>query len=156
NEPVRRSGAFVGPLPEFADLVVRDRGIAFVFPGLGSYDGRVLRELYDYMPYLDEYFEQADAVARQRFRQSFLPLIHVASLAEHDEYLRRCPDLEQLGIFLTGVLLAEALQEKSVRADVLVGHSFGELAALATAGAFDVATGLEIVAQRVLALRSLP
>jgi acyl transferase domain-containing protein len=156
SEPARRSGAFVGPLPEFADLVVRDRGIAFVFPGLGSYDGRVLRELYDYMPYLDEYFEQADAVARRRFRQPFLPLIHATSLAEHDEYLRRCPDLEQLGIFLTGVLLAEALQEKSVRPDVLVGHGFGELAALATAGAFDVATGFEIVAHRALALRALP
>ena len=53
------------------------------------------------------------------------------------------------------MLLAEAVQEKGVRFDVLIGHSFGELPALAVAGAFDVPTGLEIVAQRVLALRAV-
>ncbi|HYX25522.1 MAG TPA: SDR family NAD(P)-dependent oxidoreductase, partial [Thermoanaerobaculia bacterium] len=38
--------------------------------------------------------------------------------------------------------------------DLLVGHSFGELAALGAAEVFDLATGFEIVCQRVLALRA--
>src|SRR5581483_4308963 len=156
KEAPRRSSAFTIAPPEFVDLVVPSGGTAFMFPGQGSYDGRTLRELYDYMPHFDSYFEAADEVARKHFGHSLFPLVRGESLARHDEQLKACPDLDQLGIFLTDVLIAEALEEKSVRPDVLVGHSFGELAALAAAGAFDVPTDLEIVAQRVLALRTLP
>ena len=156
KDQIRRSSAHIVAPPEYMDLVVPAGGTAFLFPGQGSYDGKTLRELYDLMPHFDAYFEQADEIARRHFGFAFYPLVRGESIARHDEQLKACPDLDQLGIFLTGVLMAEALEEKSIRADILVGHSFGELAALAAAGAFDVATGLEIVAQRVHALRSLP
>jgi acyl transferase domain-containing protein/NAD(P)-dependent dehydrogenase (short-subunit alcohol dehydrogenase family) len=156
HESPRRSSSFTGPLSDFADLVIPEGGVAFTFPGQGSYDGRLLRELYDYLPHYESYFEQADEVAQRHFGESFLALARATSADEHDASLARCHDLDQLGIFLNGVLIADALHEKGIRPAVLMGHSFGELAALAVAGAFDVETGLEIVAQRVLALRSVP
>src|SRR6185503_16619193 len=68
-------------------------------------------------------------------------------------HLQKCPELDQLGIFLAAVMAAEALIERGVQPDVLIGHSFGEVAALCAGGAFDVMTGLEIVVARVNALR---
>ena len=152
----RRSGVLSGPMPEFAELTIADGGTAFTFPGQGSYDGRTLRELYALMPQCEVYFEQADSVARRYLGQPFLPLVRSKSLAEHDEHLRRSQDLDQLGMILSGVLIAEALQERGVRPDVLMGHSFGEVTALAAGGAFDMTTAFEIAAQSVLALRTAP
>jgi len=65
--------------------------------------------------------------------------------------LRADPELDQAAIFLTSVWLAETLPESPT---VLVGHSFGEIAALCVAGAFDVAAGLRIVCRRARALKA--
>jgi acyl transferase domain-containing protein len=101
------------------------------------------------------YFRQADAIARELLNGDFLSLVTADSAAEHDERLQASPDLDQIGIYLTEVLIAKILSESGVRPSLLVGHSFGELAALATAGVYSIETGLRIVCQRVLALQSL-
>lgn len=125
------------------------------FPGQGSYSYTVLRELYTSYPQTKPYFQQADAIARELLKGDFLSLVTADSAAEHDERLQACPDLDQLGIYLTEVLIAKILIDAGVRPSLLVGHSFGELAALATAGVYSIETGLRIVCQRVLALQSL-
>ena len=137
-------------------LVVPPHGIAFAFPGDGSYDGPLFRELYAYLPYLSKYFYQADDAARRVLRQPFLPLVELETLALHDQRLERCPDLAHLGIVLTGVLVAESLQEQGVRPDLLVGDGggIGEIAALAASGSIEVSTALRIAAERAVALRS--
>lgn len=116
----------------------------FLFPGQGSYDAGLLHELYTGHPAAQPGFLQADAAARRLLGEPFLPL---------DE---GSPDLQQLGIFLAGVEVARALERRGLRPDLLAGHSFGELAALCAGEVFDLASGVEIVCHRVLALRSVP
>ena len=132
-----------------------DPGITFTFPGQGSYSCKVLRELYSSYPQTVPYFHQANTVAREFLKADFLSLITATSDKEHDERLNACPDLDQIGIYLTEVLLAKILIESGVRPALLVGHSFGELAALATAGVYSIETGLRIVCHRVVALQSM-
>ena len=129
--------------------------VTLTFPGQGSYSYTVLRELYTSYPQTKPYFQQADAIARELLKGDFLTLATAESAAEHDERLQACPDLDQIGIYLTEVLIAKILVESGVRPSLLVGHSFGELAALSTAGVYSIETGLRIVCQRVLALQSL-
>ena len=149
----RHSGALALSLPGFAELAPPVRGAVLTFPGDNSYDGRLLRELHAYAPYLSNHFHQADDVARRFFRQEFLPLVEVDTLALHDQRLERCPELAHLGVVLCGMLIAETLQEYGIRPDVLIGEGLGELSALAVAGAIDVGTGLKLAAHRALALR---
>ncbi|HTV74548.1 MAG TPA: beta-ketoacyl synthase N-terminal-like domain-containing protein, partial [Candidatus Acidoferrales bacterium] len=63
-------------------------------------------------------------------------------------------DAEQVGIYLEGFLFAR-LALARMTPDVVVGHSFGEFAALATAGVVSFADGVELVCERVRALRRL-
>jgi acyl transferase domain-containing protein len=144
----RKSG-MLGAIPEFATPIIAERGggLAFVFPGVGGYDGALLRELHAALPYLASHIDDADIAARRHLRASFFALVDADSMAEHDDYLASHPELGPLGAFVSGVLFAEALQERGIRADVLVGHGMGELTALAVAGVFDVSAGLEIIAQ---------
>ena len=132
-----------------------DPRITFTFPGQGSYSYAVLRELYTAYPRTTPYFHQADAIGRELLKGDFLSLVTATSAVEHDERLKDCPDLDQIGIYLTEVLIAGILIESGLKPALLVGHSFGELAALATAGVYSIETGLRIVCQRVLALQSL-
>jgi acyl transferase domain-containing protein/NAD(P)-dependent dehydrogenase (short-subunit alcohol dehydrogenase family) len=132
-----------------------DPGITFTFPGQGSYSCTVLRELYTSYPQTVPYFDQANTVARELLKCDFLSLVTATSDKEHDERLNACPNLDQIGIYLTEVLIAKILIESGVRPALLVGHSFGELAALATGGVYSIETGLRIVCHRVLALQSM-
>ena len=128
-------------------------GVVFAFSGQGSYSYRALRDLYTCYPNTWPYFDQANEVSQRFLRHEFLPLVTAASRDEHDERLNACPDLDQVGIYLTSVLIAGILMRSRPAPDLLVGHSFGELAALATAGVYSIETGLRIVCQRVAMLQ---
>jgi acyl transferase domain-containing protein len=127
----------------------------FVFSGQGSYSPALLRDIYTSYPLTRPYFQQADEATRRFLDCDFLPLVTASSQEEHDERLKVCPDLDQIGIYLGSVLTAQVLMQAGVKPDLLVGHSFGELAALATAGVYGIETGLRIVCQRVISLQSL-
>jgi acyl transferase domain-containing protein/NAD(P)-dependent dehydrogenase (short-subunit alcohol dehydrogenase family) len=129
-------------------------GVTFTFPGQGSYSYGLLRELYTSYPVAVPYFEQAHDISRQMLGGDFLSLVAAESASEHDERLSTCPDLDQVGIYLTEVLIANILIEAGITPALLAGHSFGELAALAVGGAYSIDDGLRIVCLRVLALRS--
>ena len=140
-------------IPALGELPVPEGRTAFFFPDAPSYDGRLLCELRAYLPYLADYFDQAEEVSRRVFRQSFLPLVDMDAIALHDQRLERCPELAHVGVVLTGVLIAESLKEHGIRPDALIGDGLGELAALAVAGASDLSTALRLAAQRALAAR---
>ena len=127
--------------------------IVFTFPGQGAYHFSILRELHTSFPETRVYFRQADRIARQFLQHDFLPLITASSQEEHDLLLRTCPDLDQLGIYLAEISIANLLMRAGLNPDLLVGHSLGELAALSVAGAYSINTGFKIVCQRILALQ---
>jgi len=149
----RRTPATPLSIPALGELPVPEGRTAFFFPDAPSYDGRLLCELRAYLPYLADYFDQAEEVSRRVFRQSFLPLVDMDAIALHDQRLERCPELAHVGVVLTGVLIAESLREHGIRPDALIGDGLGELAALAVAGAADLSTALRLAAQRALAGR---
>lgn len=150
---LRRTPATPLFIPALGELAVPEGRMAFFFPDASSYDGRLLCELRAYLPYLADYFDQAEEVSRRVFRQSFLPLVDMDAIALHDQRLERCPQLADVGVVLTGVLIAEGLQEHGVKPDALIGDGLGELTALAAAGATDLSTALRLAALRALAMR---
>ena len=150
----RRTPAAPLSIPALGELPIPTGRTAFFFPDAQSYDGRLLCELRAYLPYLADYFDQAEEVSRRVFRQSFLPLVDMDAIALHDQRLERCPELAHVGVVLTGLLIAESLQEHGIRPDALIGDGLGELTALAVAGATDQSTALRLAALRALASRS--
>src|SRR5262245_50305142 len=96
-----------------------DPGITFAFPGQGSYSYACLRELYTSFPQTMPYFQQANEVGRELLKGDFLALVTAESSKEHDERLAACPDLDQIGIYLTEVLLAQLLIEAGVQPSLL-------------------------------------
>lgn len=127
----------------------------FTFPGQGAYSWSILRELYLNFPETVHYFNRANEIAAQFLGLEFLPLVKATTQEAHDQYLAKLPGLDQIGIYLAEVLMAQLLIKSGVKPDLLLGHSFGDLAALATAEVFSIETGIKIVCQRVLALEQI-
>lgn len=126
--------------------------LVFTFPGQGSYSHRVLHELYESYPF-SRYFSGASRITERILGRPFLDLVKASTPEQHDSLLQACPELDQVGIYVTEVLLAHVLMKSGLRPDFLLGHSLGELAALAVSGAFSFEDGVRIVCQRSAALQ---
>ncbi|PTL77788.1 type I polyketide synthase [Vitiosangium sp. GDMCC 1.1324] len=128
---------------------------AFLFAGQGSFKPELFVQLKALHPELREEFTTvADACRALGFDVAPLLAAHDAAAVRH--VLADAPQLDQLGIFLSGVLGARWLQQHDMRPDVFVGHSFGEIAAMTAAGALDLRTGAEVVCRRIQALQTIP
>lgn len=131
------------------------KGIIFMFPGQGSYAHRVLRDFYHADNESAFFLQKADKITERFLGDSILRLVTAETPEQHNALLERSPDLAQVGIYIGSVLVARYLMKKGVKPDCVVGHSAGELAALAIAGVYSDETGLEIMCNRILALQSM-
>jgi acyl transferase domain-containing protein/NAD(P)-dependent dehydrogenase (short-subunit alcohol dehydrogenase family)/acyl-CoA thioesterase FadM len=129
-------------------------GVVFAFAGQGSYAPRILRQLLRELDEAPRLLARADLLARERLGTAVSDLLAAASDAEHDALLADAPGLAQVAVYLTSVLAARLLIARGLAPDVTLGHSAGELAALAVGGAYDLDTGLEAVVARAGALRA--
>ncbi|HUB53206.1 MAG TPA: SDR family NAD(P)-dependent oxidoreductase [Terracidiphilus sp.] len=132
----------------------REGKLAFTFPGQGSFNADVLRELFESARWQTE-FRQAQEACRLILGHDFLPLVESRSQEEREQILKVCPDLDQVGIYVADYLTAAGLIDAGLTPDLLLGHSFGEMAALAVAGCLTFETGLRIVCQRSAILTHL-
>ncbi|ATF33727.1 acyl transferase [Burkholderia thailandensis] len=126
--------------------------VAFLFPGQGAFYAGATRALSGAYPVVRQAMQAIDAVSVRRLRRPLLATMWDGHIGVED-LLRHAPDLLQLAIYATSVSCFEALRVHGARPDVLVGHSFGEIAALTCAGAFSIDEGADIVCDRIDALR---
>jgi acyl transferase domain-containing protein/NAD(P)-dependent dehydrogenase (short-subunit alcohol dehydrogenase family)/acyl-CoA thioesterase FadM len=140
-----------GKLPPSFGRPVTEDALVFAFPGAGSITPTLLAELaaVDFLG-AGALVRRAEQVAQDVLGASLEPLVENRQPLEH---LRRNPDLAQIAIYLANVIPALWLEERGARPDILVGHSLGEIAALALGGACTLETGLASVAARARALR---
>ncbi|AKF82981.1 polyketide synthase [Myxococcus fulvus 124B02] len=128
---------------------------AFLFAGQGSFEPELFARLKSLQPELrDELMAVVDVARKHGF--DVRPLVEARDAAEVRHALEQVPQLDQLGIFLSGVLGARWLMREGTAPDVFVGHSFGEIAAMTAAGAMDLRSGAEVVCLRVRALEVVP
>ncbi|AKJ14568.1 hypothetical protein ABB07_32275 [Streptomyces incarnatus] len=122
--------------------------VAFLFPGQGSQRPGMLAELLVHLPELRYYLElgrgHADAVHPP------------AAFDEAARELRRAALTDtraaQPALGITGLAAHAFLTSAGVHPDLAAGHSYGELVALAAAGALDPGTLLELSAERAGAI----
>ena len=111
--------------------------ICFVFPGQGSqlpemgssFTGTPAWELVD---------EASDAAGRD--------VAHLLLAADADELVQTRN--AQLGTFVHSMVVLAALRERGVDAEIVAGHSLGELSALCAAGVLDFPAAVRLVTAR--------
>ncbi|MFD9790988.1 SDR family NAD(P)-dependent oxidoreductase [Streptomyces sp. NPDC059070] len=122
--------------------------VAFLFPGQGSQRPGMLAELAVAFPEAARYLREGRAYAGTLYPpKSFDP-------ADADRRRDALKDtrMAQPALGITGLTACHVLEGVGVRPDMAGGHSYGELVALAAAGALDPRALLDLSARRAAAI----
>lgn len=120
----------------------------FLFQGQGGFHQETCRALF-FQETFSEYQRITDGLLLDKHEQSFSDW-----LSQEDE--SGDPVYGQVGIFVEGYLSAlQKTQKDGYSPDLLMGHSFGEFAALAFSGAISFKDGLQLILARQLSLRGM-
>ncbi len=130
------------------------RRVAALFPGQGGFYGGALREASREYPRLATTLKAVDEVAELHSGRSISRVL-LGDSPPDIVALGESPLLLNLAIYAVSVASYKLLEEEGLAPEVLVGHSFGEIAALVCAGSFTVREGAEIVVHRCAALERL-
>jgi [acyl-carrier-protein] S-malonyltransferase len=117
--------------------------VAFCFPGQGSLEVGMGREIAESVP-------EAMEVFRKGSEASGLDLERLCFEAPLDELVRT--DVQQPALVATSLAVLAALNARGLHPDFVVGHSVGEFTALAAASSLDVAESIALVRERGLAM----
>ncbi len=117
--------------------------IAFCFPGQGSFEAGMGRDIAEAVPEARRVFERGSEV-------SGLDLERLCFHADADELLDTA--VQQPALVATSLAVLAALRARGVEPDYVVGHSVGEFAALAAARAMTDEEAIALVRERGLAM----
>ena len=117
--------------------------VAFCFPGQGSLEAGMGRDIAGAVP-------EAMEVFRIGSEASGLDLVRLCFEAELDELVET--EVQQPALVATSLAILAALRKRGIEPDVVVGHSVGEFAALASVGALSTAEAIGLVRERGLAM----
>jgi len=117
--------------------------IAFCFPGQGSIEAGMGRDIAIAVP-------EAMAVYARGSAASGLDLEHLCFHGAADDLVDTA--VQQPALVATSLAVLAAVRARGIEPDYVVGHSVGEFAALAAAGAMTVEEALELVRERGVAM----
>jgi [acyl-carrier-protein] S-malonyltransferase len=117
--------------------------VAFCFPGQGSLEAGMGREIAEAVPEAREVFTLGSRVAG-------LDLIHLVFDASEDELVET--EVQQPALVATSLAVLAGIRKRGIKPDFVVGHSVGEFAALAATGALRVEEAIALVRERGLAM----
>jgi [acyl-carrier-protein] S-malonyltransferase len=117
--------------------------VAFCFPGQGSLEAGMGREIAFAVP-------EAMEVYRRASEASGLDLVHLCFEAPEEELVQT--EVQQPALVATSLAVLAVLRADGYEPDFVVGHSVGEFAALAAARALSEDDAIALVRERGLAM----
>jgi len=117
--------------------------VAFCFPGQGSLDVGMGRELATIVPEAMDVFERGSQAAG-------LDLQYLCFEAPEAELMET--EIQQPALVATSLAVLAAIRARGIKPDFVVGHSVGEFTALASAGALRFEEAIALVRERGLAM----
>jgi [acyl-carrier-protein] S-malonyltransferase len=117
--------------------------IAFCFPGQGSVEAGMGRDIAEAFPEAMEVFERGSEAAS-------LDLVRLCFEGSEEELVET--EVQQPALVATSLAVLAALRRRGIQPDFVVGHSVGEFAALAAADAIGTEEAIGLVRERGLAM----
>lgn len=126
---------------------------SFLFHGQGGFHPDFMLKIMN-LDGMRDLFETVDTISIQEIGHGFTQwLSTLDSAAGQSENFQIT--LEQIGIYVEGYVSAQLLLKRGIVPDILLGHSFGEFAAMAIGGIVTFTDGIRLICARLKALAGL-
>ena len=156
REPmVRNQGVF-----RSTDFLASDRQVCFLFPGQGSQQINMLRDLIMAHPDLARRCQRGNQLLQAYFDRPLSNFIFPLPTFSEDEKRQRQRELNQTNVAqpalgMIEMLAYRLLRQYGIKAHFAAGHSYGEYVALGYAGVFNDDQLLRLSAERGRLVREL-
>lgn len=131
--------------------------VAFLFPGQGSYLPGAFAGIGADADRISAQVAEIDAVTAEYQLKPVQPLLFSPDAPPLAKLLATEPERLDVAILATSLALATLLEDRyGVTPDQVIGHSHGEVGALAAAGVLTPADAVRAVCERYAALRKAP
>jgi len=131
--------------------------ICFLFPGQGSQQLNMGRELYETEPAFREEVDRCAELLRPNLGLDLRDVLYPAEDANGHSYDKVTPTfLAQPAIFTTEYALAKLWISWGIEPRYMMGHSVGEFVAACLAGVFTLPDALQLIAARGRMMQDLP
>lgn len=114
--------------------------VAFLFPGQGSQSPGMLRDMFLAFPQLREILQAGS----RWLPVLFPPTAYDSETRKAQRQAITDTRVAQPTLGMVDTAMARILNQVGLRADMMAGHSYGELVALSAAGCFDIETLLKL------------
>jgi len=140
-----------------AAVELRDRPVAFLFPGQGAQHPGMARDVYATEPSFRAHLDRCCEILRPRLGLDLRGVLFPAPGGEEDAARRlEQTALAQPALFAVEHSLALLWMEWGVQPRAMLGHSLGEYVAACLAGVFSLDDALALVAERGRLMQDLP
>lgn len=126
-------------------------GVVFLFSGQGSQHIGMARTLYETEPVFRAQLDMCDRTLEPILKRSILSVMF-----GNDPVLLAQTAYTQPALFTLEYALARLWRDWGVEPAAMIGHSVGEYPAACIAGAFELETGLRLMAERGRLIQELP
>jgi [acyl-carrier-protein] S-malonyltransferase len=117
--------------------------VAFMFPGQGSFEAGMGRDIAEVVPEAMEVYEAGSEASGLDLRKLCFDS-PVEDLVE--------TEVQQPALVATSLAILEAIRARGIKPDVVVGHSVGEFSALGAVRAIGIPEAIGLVRERGLAM----
>jgi [acyl-carrier-protein] S-malonyltransferase len=117
--------------------------VAFMFPGQGSFEAGMGRDIAEAVPAAMEVYESGSET-------SGLDLRHLCFDSPAEELVET--EVQQPALVATSLAILTAVRSRGIKPDYVVGHSVGEFSALAAAQSIGIPEAIRLVRERGLAM----
>lgn len=149
------AGAVPSATGVFRGTVVDRPKVAFLFTGQGAQYPGMGRELYDTQPTFRRVLDECASALEGTLDVPLLDVMFATAGSPAAPLIHRTA-YTQPALFALEYAMGELLREWGVKPDVVIGHSVGEIAALAWAGALPLGEAIALVAARGRLMEGLP
>lgn len=121
--------------------LVNKPGIGFIFTGQGAQWPQMGKQLVQQFPLARKLLAQIDSTLQSTHSPPSWSLVEELTEERSAEYLRK-PELSQTLVTALQLCIIEILKSWGVRAEAVIGHSSGEIAAAYAAGMLDLPSAI--------------